>query len=199
MQLEHLPQGKRRLLALSVLAALIALAYFIFVMPLVVLADSYDERIDRLGTQLASSRQILGDGVTAREQLRQVALAEKRSGYYLESDRPTLAAAELQRRVKQIVERHGGNIVSSQVLGERTEDGLQRVVLRVNMRMELPVLERILHDLETQPPVLVLDNVTIVSRPSGSTAKWRGSGEQQELDASLDVMGYRKVSGNNET
>jgi general secretion pathway protein M len=193
MRVEQLPPRQRRLLALAILAGLIIAAYVVFILPLFVMAESYDERIARLSDRLASSRQILGEGVTARERLRQVVLAEKRGGYYLDSDRPTLAAAELQRRVKQTVEQHGGSIVSSQVLGEQEEGGLHRVVLRVNMRMDLPSFERILYSLETQPPVLVLDNITMVARPSGSTARWRGSSEQQELDASLDVMGYRRV------
>lgn len=187
---------QRRLLAAGILAGLLACAYFAFVMPFLVLADSYDERISRLSQRLTNARQSLGEGITAKERLRQVAMAEKRNGYYLESDRPTLAAAELQRRVKHIVEQYGGGIVSSQILGEREDGGLQRVVLRVNMRMDLQAFEKILYALETQPPVLVLDNVTIVARPSGSTAKWRGSGEQQELDASLDVMAYRKIANN---
>ena len=192
MVVEQISPQQRRLLALAVLVMALFIAYAVFAMPLLVLAESYDERIDRLSQRLASARMVVDQGGNAREQLRQVTMVEKRNGFYLQSDRPTLAAAELQRRVKQIIEQHGGNIVSSQILGEQEDGPLQRVVLRVNMRMDLPAFERILHSLETQPPVLVLDNVTIVARPSGSTAKWRGSAASQELDASLDVMGYRK-------
>lgn len=193
MSLEQMPVARQRALAAVILLGVIATAYFLFVMPLLVLADSYDERINSLRRHLESTREVLGEGAMARENLRQVAMAEKRNGYYLENDKPTLAGAELQRRVKQIVEQYGGGIVSSQILGEQEQDGLHRVVLRVNLRMDLPAFERILYSLETQSPVLVLDNVTIVARPSGSTARWRGSANLQELDASLDVMGYRKV------
>ena len=199
MELEHTPTRQRRVLAVAILILMIGMAYFVFVMPLLVLAERYDEQINSLSLRLASSRQLLGEGLTAKEQLRQLATAEKRGGYYLENDKPTLAAAELQRRVKQTIEQHGGSIISSQILGEQEEGGLQRVVLRVNMRMGLPAFEKILHSLETQPPVLVLDNVSIVARPSGSTARWRGSAEMQELDASLDVMGYRKVVSDSDT
>lgn len=199
MSLEQMPAARQRALAAVILLGVIASAYFLFVMPLLVLADSYDERINSLRRHLESTREVLGEGAMARENLRQVAMAEKRNGYYLENDKPTLAAAELQRRVKQIVEQYGGGIVSSQILGEQEQDGLHRVVLRVNLRMDLPAFERILYSLETQPPVLVLDNVTIVARPSGSTARWRGSANLQELDASLDVMGYRKVVTDSET
>lgn len=192
MVVEQISPQQRRILALAVLVMALFIAYAVFAMPLLVLAESYDERIDRLSQRLASARMVVDQGGNAREQLRQVTMVEARNGFYLQSDRPTLAAAELQRRVKQIIEQHGGNIVSSQILGEQEDGPLQRVVLRVNMRMDLPAFERILHSLETQPPVLVLDNVTIVARPSGSTAKWRGSAASQELDASLDVMGYRK-------
>ncbi len=128
-----------------------------------------------------------------------MALTEKRYGYYLENNRPTLAAAELQRRVKQSVEKHGGSIVSSQILGEQEENGLglHRVVLRVNLRMDLPTLQKILYELETKPPVLVLQNISLNARPSGSTARLNGRIEQQVLDASLDVMGFRKQVSEN--
>ena len=199
MTLEQLPRRSQRILALVILIGLLGLTYLVFVMPLVIMAQGYDEEIDRLDHHLASFRQVIAEGETAKQRLRQVSLAEKRNGYYLESDRPALAAAELQRRLKQIVEKHGGSIISSQVLGEREGEELHRVMLRVNMRMGLPAFERILYALETQPPVLLLDNITIVARPTGSTAKWKGSSEQQELDASIDVMGYRNVGSNNET
>lgn len=198
MELDKLPRRQQRLLALTILAGLLIVAYLVFVLPFMMMSDSYEERIDRLSRHLAGSRQILAEGSTAKEQLRQVALAERRNGYYLESDRPALAAAELQRRIKQIVEQFGGSIVSSQAMGGKEDNGLRTVVLRVNMRMDLPSFEKILYSLQSQPPVLMLDNVTIVARPSGSTARWSGSAAaQQELDASMDLMGY--IKGGNDT
>lgn len=197
IHLEQLTPGQRRTLALAILVAMMAVVWLLLVMPLRGLAIGYDQKLERLNQRLVGARTILGEGKAAREQLDRLAQAEKRHGYYLENNRPTLAAAELQRRVKQTVEMQGGSIVSSQILGEQEENGLHRVVLRVNLRMDLPSLEKILHELETKPPVLVLNNITISARPSGSTARWRGSTDQQVLDVSLDVMGYRKQVSEN--
>lgn len=192
MHPERLPLGLRRLLALSILLVLVGCVFLILLMPLHGLSESYDKKLLQLSQRTESARTILSEGKGASEQLSRLVVAEKRYGYYLENDKPTLAAAELQRRVKQTVEQLGGNIVSSQILGEQEDNNLHKVVLRVNLRMDLPTLQKILHTLETSPPVLVLNNVTIAARPSGSTARWRGSVEQQVLDVSLDVMGYRK-------
>ena len=194
---EQFTSGQRRILALVILVVMIAVAWALLVMPLRGVAVGYEQKLQRLNQRIAGARIILEEGQAAREQLNRLALVEKRHGYYLENNRPTLAAAELQRRVKQSVEEQGGSIVSSQILGEQEQNGLHRVVLRVNLRMELPTLEKILHELETQPPVLHLNNVTISARPSGSTARWRGSGDRQILDVSLDIMGYRKQVNDN--
>lgn len=197
MHLDQLSHRQQRLLALTILAGLLAVTYGVLVVPLGGLIASYDDRLLQLTQRMDNAKRILNEGKGASEQLRRLALAERRNGYYLENNKPTLAAAELQRRVKQTVELHGGSIVSSLVLGEKVEIGLSKVVLRVNLRMDLPTLEKILHALETQPPVLVLDNVIINARPSGSSARWRGSVEQQVLDVSLDVIGYRKQVNDN--
>lgn len=197
MRLEKLSPQRQRILALVILALMIAAGYIVFVMPLRGLTASYDEQLQQLNERLAKAREILDEGSGAMAQLKRLELEEKRYGYYLENSRPTLAAAELQRRVKQTVEQHGGTIVSSQILGEQEANGLHRVALRVNLRVDLPTLQKILYELETKPPVLVLDNVALTARPTGSTARLRGSVEQQVLDTSLDIMGYQKQVSEN--
>ena len=197
MQLEQLAPKQRRGLALAILIVIMAIGYALLVMPLRGVSASYDQQFQQLNQRLAGMQNLLDEGKSAKAQLQRLAVAEKRHGYYLENNRPTLAAAELQRRVKQTVENQGGSIVSSQILGEQEEGGLHRVVLRVNLRMDLPTFERILYDLESKAPVLELNNISISARPSGSTAKWRGSAGQQVLDVSLDVMGFRKPVSEN--
>lgn len=197
MQLEQLAPKQRRGLALAILIVIMAIGYALLVMPLRGVSASYDQQFQQLNQRLTGMQNLLDEGQSARAQLQRLAVAEKRHGYYLENNRPTLAAAELQRRVKQTVENQGGSIVSSQILGEQEESGLHRVVLRVNLRMDLPTFEKILYDLESKAPVLVLNNISISARPSGSTARWRGSVDQQVLDVSLDVMGFRKPVSEN--
>lgn len=193
MRLEQLSMRQQRILASAILMVVIVIAYTVLVVPLWGVRTSYENKLQHLAQRMENTRAILSEGKRANEQLRQLALAEKRYGYYLENNKPTLAAAELQRRVKQTVEQLGGSIVSSLVLGEQEDRGLQNVVLRVNLRLDLPTLQKILHALETRPPVLVLNNVTITAHPSGSSARWRGSTAQQMLDVSMDVVGYTKV------
>ncbi len=199
MQLEQLAPKQRRVLALAILIIIMGTGYALLVIPLRAVSASYDQQLQQLTQRLAGMHNLLNEGRSARAQLQRLAVAEKRHGYYLESNRPTLAAAELQRRVKQTVENEGGSIVSSQILGEQEGSGLHRVVLRINLRMDLPTFEKILYELESKAPVLVLNNISISARPSGSTARRRGGVEQQVLDVSLDVMGFRKpVSENDE-
>ena len=190
MFVETLPLRQRRAIAVGLLVVAVVALLSISVVPLAALSAQYSGRIARVTQQLATTRQILADGEMARKRLKMLENEERRHGYYLAKGGTVLAAAQLQQHIKQTVESAGGTIVSSQVLGEREDDGLGMIVLRVNMRVDIQAFEKVLYVLETRPPVLLLDNIHVASRPSGSTARWRGSAEQHVLDVSMEVMGY---------
>lgn len=189
---EQLSPRTQRLLAVALLLAGLALGVGVVAGPYLAVAGGYDSRIERLAEKLQRYRSIVQQGVGAREQHRVLARMERTYGYYLSGDRHALAAAELQRRVKQVIEQHGGTVVSSQVLGEKNADGLQQIALRVTMRSGIETFGKVLHMLEAQPPVLVFENIHIGARPGGTAARWRGSANLQELDVRFDVLGFRR-------
>ena len=190
MSIDRLTIRQRRALAVFLLCVVVALCYAVLALPLLSLAEGYDQRIERLVQRAALATQAMAEGEAARQRLVEVERAERRHGYYLARGDTALAAAQLQQHIKQTAETVGGSIVSSQVLGDRQLEGVSMVVLRVNMRVDITAFEKILHRLEARPPVLLIDSIHVASRPSGSTARWAGSSEAHVLDVSLDVLGY---------
>ncbi len=191
MHPEKFTAKQQRLLALAFLLAVVSIAISVVVVPYYLLLSGYDEKLSQLDTRMVAYRAIMRDGEVAREQQRQLDRIESANGYFLASGKPALASAELQRRVKQVIEQSGGSVVSSQMLGERSDHAIGQVVLRVQMRSGVEQLGKVFHSLEGQPPVVMLDNVLIGARPGGAVGQ-RGKLAEPQLDVRFDVAGFLK-------
>lgn len=192
MHPENLSATQRRWLALLLLLMVVAIAISALIVPYYLVLAGYDEKLQRLEERLVTYRAIVHDGEVALTQQRQLDRIESANGYFLTSLKPALATAELQRRVKQVIEQSGAAVVSSQMLGERNDHDLNQVVLRVQMRTGVEELSKIFHSLEGQPPVLMLDNVLIGARPMAGTPAQRSIAGGPQLDVRFDVIGFLK-------
>lgn len=192
MNLERLSRAQRRSVALAMLMVVVVCTVGVVVVPYSMLVGHFDAKLQLLSKNVALQRAIVRDGESAREQQRQLERIEAANGFFLASDKPALAAAELQRRVKQVIEQSGGTVVSSQMLGEKKEQGVGQVVLRVQMRCGVESLQKVLHTLEAQSPILLLDNILLGARPAGSIVPGRAKEGQQQLDVRFDVAAFRQ-------
>jgi len=193
MNFEKFSSPQRKLLAVFILALLIVVVTGIVALPYNVIVDRYDNKLQRHNEKLEIQRAIVRDGEKARTQQRILDRLEATNGFFLTSDRPALASAELQKRVKQVIEQSGGTVVSSQMLGDKSEQGVDMVVLRVQMRCGVEELQKVFHTLEAQTPILLLDNILLGARPAGSIVPGRGRESSQQLDIRFDVTGFRPV------
>lgn len=194
MHPEHLPAGQRKVVAVAILLALIASVVALIALPYGVAVKTYDDRLQRLAAKLEVQRAIVKDGEKARGQQRILERIEAANGFFLTSDKPALASAELQKRVKQVIEQNGGTVVSSQMLGEKGEQGAEQVVLRVQLRCNVEELQKVLYSLEAQAPILLLDTIMVGARPMGGITSARGAASLQQLDVRFDVTGFRHGS-----
>lgn len=196
MHLEKLTPARRRIIALAILMGLIVAVTGSVVFPYRAIVASYDVQVERLSKKLAFQRAIVRDGEKARGQQRMLERIESANGFFLASNEPALASAELQRRVKLVIEQSGATIVSSQMLGEKRQTKqVEQVLLRVQMRCGVEELQKVLHTLEAQSPVLLLDNILIGARPAGGIVQGKGPISQQQLDVRFDVAGFRRTPG----
>jgi hypothetical protein len=81
------------------------------------------------------------------------------------------------------------------MLGEKHHDKVEQVLLRVQMRCGVEELQKVLHTLEAQSPVLLIDNILVGARPAGGTIPGKGPISQQQLDVRFDVAGFRHTPG----
>lgn len=113
-----------------------------------------------------------------------------------ESDRPgllagtneSIAAAELQTRLKTIADSAKGDLKSTQILAARDDGNFRRITVRGQISGNLAAVQRILYAVEANLPYLFLDDVDI-RVTTGST---RADAPAPNLDLHLDISGYMR-------
>jgi general secretion pathway protein M len=136
---------------------------------------------------LAEQRSLLADRL-AEQQERAASAAG-----YLRGPSDALAAAQLQDRVKSVVEAAGGELRSTQILpATRLEGdlGFYRTALRVQFVVTVEGLEATLYELETGQPYLIIDDITV--RQERARRRRNEPEREPMLNVSFELFGYRR-------
>ena len=172
-----------RLGAVGLLVLVVFLAGTVVIGPLWERYTSKREVIAELESQL-----VRFEAISEREPLLANKLAElkkrlERSGLMIEAKSATLASASLQERIKQVVAASGGTLASTQVLFGKADGEIQRVSVNARMTGSVAEVQSSLYGLESTLPVLVVDDLLIVTR----RARARQRGQDNEIEALLDT------------
>jgi len=136
-------------------------------------------------------------GLAAAGPRYQKALTElrQRSGFadaLIRAPSATLAAAQLQQRVKALVEQAGGSMVSAQPAEAQAAGPFTRVGLGVRVTVSVAALQKVLHSLETRTPVVVIDEMLVLSRAARRSR--RRVPVRDELDVRLTLSAFAAPS-----
>ena len=107
---------------------------------------------------LAEQRRAMAERLAEQQEL-----AASAAGY-LQGPSDALAAAQLQDRVKTVVERAGGELRSTQILPAtpvEVDAAIRRAALRVQFVVTIAGLAETLYELETGQPYLLIDELTV--------------------------------------
>ncbi|MDS4040698.1 MAG: type II secretion system protein GspM [Candidatus Competibacter sp.] len=147
-------------------------------------------RLEQL-ERMAASREPIEELIARIEQDRGVA------AQYLPQSVPALAAADLQQRVKAVVEAAGGTLRSTQALPPVEEGSTVKVTVSAAMTGDTDSLRKVLYDLESQTPLLFVDNLEVAARETrprlsgGRLASYT----RVQLNAQFEVSGYLHKEG----
>jgi general secretion pathway protein M len=185
-----LPPWTSPVLAALILLGMIAVGYLGLVAPVL---DQLDEA-DRLQVEyrqaLEQGRAMGGRLTGLRAQLAGLKQDETAESGFLQGANESLAAAQLQNRIKAFVEASGGELRSTQVLPAHDEGKFRRIVVRGQMAASTVALQRIIYDIEAASPFLFLDNLDIRARSMPQD----GTPDDIMLDVRFDL--YGDVRGN---
>jgi len=173
-----------RLLAVAILVGLVGVLLLGIVVP------AYSSYVDARNSveqlRMTLARLNASDTDLARLKHEASRLRTAKTIGLLQSANDSLAAADLQNRIKSLVESVHGDLRSTQMLATRSDGSLRRVSIRSQIAVDLAGLQKIFYGLETASPLLFLDNVDIRARPDRKGA----AAGQALLDVSFDVYGF---------
>jgi len=149
----------------------------------------YDKVIDQSAERIARYQRLIESKPMLNKAFDDLRRQLTKSGQFIQGGSPELAAAELQTKVKQIVGRAGGKLVSTQNLGEAGEGGLRRIDIKVRMKGDVAALAKVLYELAQAKPRMEVREISVRSR---RTVKGRRQNrvEGYELDVTFGVSGY---------
>jgi len=185
-----------RLLALGLLAAALAASYLLVVVPLLSTYEDNVAAIERAETLLQRQQALVALQPQLVERLEEERAQAEAVAGYLEGPSDALAAAQLQDRVKEVVEASGGELRSTRILPAETIDsspGTRRAALRVQMIVSIEGLAEILYELEAGQPYVLIDELSVRSqreRRRRRRSRDRAYDEEPSLDVSLELSGF---------
>lgn len=187
---------RSRLMALGLLLVVLLAAHGFIVEPLWI---RYQDNKAAIAQQQDLYQRYVGISQGRRDlelQLGELEQREAASGGYLPGASDTLAAADLQNRLKSLLSDSGGKLKSMQNIPAVEVKSLLRITVRVQLTADTDALQQILYGLESDTPYLFVDNVDIrkvTSRSRRRRSSAPAPAANDNLQIRFDVYGYMRA------
>lgn len=184
----RLPPERQRALAIALFVAAVVAVLAALIMPLYLLHKHYDDKIAEFSDRIERYRRIAAQAPEYRKALDTMRAKDGRR-FFLKNTAPNLAGAELQEQVRAAIESNGGRITTSQNQGPKDEGRFRQITVSVQFFASSPALQKILYALESQPPYLSVESITM--RPLNAFRGFKPAiGQEPEINVQLDVAGF---------
>lgn len=186
--LMRMSEGQQRALALALLLLSIGVVLALFVVPLLLLHQHYDEAIAGLSDRIARYQRVAAQAPEYRKALEGMRERDARR-FLLKNTAPNLAGAELQELVRAAVEGNGGRITTSQNQAPKEDGRFRQIGVNLTFFTNTQNLQKILYAIETQKPYLLVESVTV--RPLNGFRGYRPPpGQEPEVNVQIDVAAF---------
>ena len=182
---------KERVAAIALLLLVVGLVAVLLVRPIWSRYASNRDLIADLEQRVARFESIATRQAALEQQLASVRQSINLEELTLQADSATLAAADLQERVKAAVQAAGGSLTSTQILEPEKVATFDRVSVNVRMTGTTPTVQKSLYALEAARPILMIEDLLVVTRRTTVRLGNRRTPEQQDwLDVRFKVSGF---------
>lgn len=189
--MRKLPPRASRALAVLILLGAIGLLYLAVVEPLL---DDYGTTRAAIADEeaaLVRFRRVAAELPQRRAALAALRQRQAASEGFLQGTNEALVAAQIQNRIKALIEQARGELKSTQVLPVQEEGKYRRITLRAQMTLDTAGVQRVLYGIETASPLLFVDNLDIRAHSGGDRRRERANPDPA-LDIRFDVYGYMR-------
>jgi general secretion pathway protein M len=179
------------MLAAGLLGGVVLVGYGLVLVPFVTAYWEADREVQVSLLLLQRYRSLADQRPELSARLADLAQQVAKLGGYLKGPTGALAAAELQDYTRAVIEGAGGSLLSTQILpvsAVNLKVPVRQATLRLDLRIDIEGLQKVLYQLETGQPCLFIDQLTVQQLQKHRSSK-EPDGEPV-LDISLEVFGY---------
>lgn len=185
------PSRGHRLAALGLLTLFVVIGYGLVDRVWIARHEYYQSHIEGLQERLQRLRGLLATRQTLESQIRRITQDESIDVFYLQAPSPTLAASQLQQQLKRVVESHGGELISTQILPPVPEEGFSKVAIKVQLTGDTEVFQKVFYTLESNRPLLFIDDLQIRSR----IIRRRSPDDRRKIETSVQLTAMFELAG----
>jgi len=189
-----IPLRLRQLLAVLILLILVSLLLWLVIGPLLSRFQSDEEIIAGLQQRLEVYQRLVAELPAQEARLAELKRSDPMTRLVIAETRPALASAELQQQIGQLIGTIGAQVISTQILSlEDAESPLPPVGIKVHLRGETEQLVRLLYELANHEPLLLVENIVVLSNPRVNMRRTRQVADLKavpSLDVTFDLKGF---------
>jgi general secretion pathway protein M len=189
-----IPLRLRQLLAVLILLAVVSLLLWLVIGPLLSRFQSDEEVIAGLQQRLQVYQRLVAELPAQEARLAELKRSDPVNRLVIAETRPALASAELQQQIGQLIGTIGAQVISTQILSlEDAEAPLPAVGIKVHLRGETEQLVRLLYELANHEPLLLVENIVVLSNPRVNMRRLRRAADLKvvpSLDITFDLKGF---------
>jgi General secretion pathway protein M. len=186
--MDQSPESKHKLYAAVILFIALLILLFIVVLPMFALYNSTKEEVASLQHRLLQYKTISGKTSGLSNKLANLQAFNEDQEYYFADGKVALVSAEIQGILKDVLGKQGAKILSTQPVTSGNQDDRQ-VKVAVHCRADINSLSKLIYDLETYVPVLIIDKINI-GKGFRTTYRNETSKGTDALDIRFDVSGF---------
>lgn len=155
----------------------------------------YAEELEELRGQLERFQAVAAQRPSMESRLREIRQSREDSDLFLPNQDFNEAAAAMSDRLGQMVRTQAEDdcqIVSRQPVRPRVQERYERVTVNVRMRCQPADMLQILHRLESEIPMVIVDDLNIIRPRSRRPVSATDAIVMQLLDIRFNMSGYLK-------
>ena len=189
MNMLYMSESKHKLVALLVLILALVFLLFLIIFPVYALFSNTKDEVYSLQHRLAQYKTISKRTKGLSNKLEKLQAFNEDQEYYFEQGKAAIVSAELQGIVKDVLNRHGAKILSTQPVTSGNRDERQ-IKVSVHCRADITSLRDLVYELEAHVPVLIIDKINIGRGYQTTFRNQQSNSSNEMLDVRFDVSGF---------
>jgi len=183
---QQLSAKQQRYLAIELLALLVLLILWLFIVPLWINTSEKIEQVEELRFRLTKYQQAIQNGPALTIEKNNLDGELREADLYYSGMAPGVAAATIQTTIREMVNTVEGNLISTRILAEKKSENFTKISISVALNSGDAVLQELLYQLEASRPLLLVEKVVINSTRRPNIIK----PQTTPLRITLEIAGF---------